>query len=137
MRGEYMALQHWMQPTTGSPLLARGSTHPTRESWRPSEDHPRLRGEYYLRGDLEEYPPGSPPLTGSTGFRLEPTQASGDHPRLHGEYWGIKLITAVIGGSPPLARGVHIRYRNRRANGGITPACAGSTSGLFRLRSAS
>ena len=27
------------------------------------QDHPRLRGEYYLRGDLEEYPPGSPPLT--------------------------------------------------------------------------
>ena len=158
MRGEYMALQHWMQPTTGSPLLARGSTHPTRESWRPSEDHPRLRGEYYLRGDLEEYPPGSPPLTrgvrvsdwnlhkpvgitpactGSTVTVMQDTEQEQDHPRLHGEYWGIKLITAVIGGSPPLARGVHIRYRNRRANGGITPACAGSTSGLFRLRSAS
>ena len=69
----------------GSPPLARGSTHPTRESWRPSEDHPRLRGEYYLRGDLEEYPPGSPSL------------ARGVHGNFTGDQCSYRITPAYAG----------------------------------------
>ena len=89
---------------------------------------PLTRGVLTVMISVHFYSRITPAYAGNTGFRLEPTQASGDHPRLHGEYLQLCAFSSSSLGSPPLAREVHIRYRNRRANGGITPACAGSTS---------
>ena len=111
-------------------------------------DHPRLRGEYTLIKDAEEWETGSPPLargillwvagcacaSGITpacaGNTLE-VQAlqivDGDHPRLRGEYHRAKQKSILKMGSPPLARGILWNLVKTLIDIGITPACAGNT----------
>ena len=120
--------------------------------WQTSaRDHPRLRGEYTEQMALAICREGSPPLargirnvygktmweTGITpacaGNTVEPfikCRPVRDHPRLRGEYPAYTHPGKKRAGSPPLARGI-LRTRPRFCSRpGITPACAGNTSGL-------
>ena len=169
MRGEYKPSVSTTIGISGSPPLARGvpnlvasaAAHPritpacagsTPEKDRNSRlgrDHPRLRGEYFLRRPLWDYWIGSPPLArgvptifsivlarygitpacaGSTQTGLRSAIPGRDHPRLRGEYLPQKPKREASTGSPPLARGVLILPICPWNSTGITPACAGSTT---------
>ena len=118
-------------------------------------DHPRLRGEYYQNMVNFQSRLGSPPL--ARGIlcdnahinkvdRITPAcagnTASGrtaripylDHPRLRGEYGDMSCNPQVVMGSPPLARGIPWCQIRRHFMTGITPACAGNTRFITKIR---
>ena len=127
MRGEYFEYERPPLRPLGSPPLARGvqttvahyfgyegiipacagSTGRANEKTVSMQDHPRLRGEYYMGFEARNPPLGSSPLTrgvpgivihdfpvigiipayaGSTYFRIIDFVNRRDHPRLRGEY---------------------------------------------------
>ena len=113
----------------GSPPLARGKVYIQSSSGWCTWDHPRLRGEKFLKKMMICMHIGSPPLARGKagldflvihGIRITPACAGkssgypfwysvrGDHPRLRGE----KLIPCSFTSRWP----------------GITPACAGKSS---------
>ena len=132
-----------------------GNTASGRTARIPYLDHPRLRGEY---GDMSCNPQvvmGSPPLArgilnchlqiflingitpacaGNTwqGDKVQPTTK--DHPRLRGEYINRGKIFSDGLGSPPLARGIPWCQIRRHFMTGITPACAGNTRFITKIR---
>ena len=147
MRGEYRREYSSSEFLLGSPPLARGvlNTIPTiARSGRITpacagstargnvflqrfQDHPRLRGEYFISLGTDTEILGSPPLArgvlsifqklrnliritpacaGSTLFVDNSFAANRDHPRLRGEYLPQQEVLCVVSGSPPLARGV-------------------------------
>ena len=128
LRGEYVYAWHMLCSVTGSPPLARGvlchvrncvlrcgitpacagSTFPPNYPHTQKQDHPRLRGEYKVSLDFNQFHQGSPPLARGVptrGFirtmarRITPACAGStllmrgllrgcrDHPRLRGEYY--------------------------------------------------
>ena len=147
LRGEYSAFQPLQCPAGGSPPLARGipsapytqsvavgitpacagNTGVSFAMHSPSQDHPRLRGEYLSGTQSPGTTLGSPPLargiphkelacnlilgitpacagnTNSSPARIRRTK---DHPRLRGEYLVILNTKSCALGSPPLARGI-------------------------------
>ena len=168
MRGEYIGFDRLSSEMPGSPPLARGilfayANGRERNGITPAcagntlvfcstrwrhRDHPRLRGEYFLKIDPTGWQSGSPPLArgiptsygasspsggitpacaGNTMTRGYSHDISRDHPRLRGEYTTPTLTGTNISGSPPLARGIpeHILFFGCAR--GITPACAGNT----------
>ena len=147
MRGEYQARLSRQLLTIGSPPLARGvhlrrfgrqsqiritpacagSTARGNVFLQRFQDHPRLRGEYFISLGTDTEILGSPPLArgvlsifqklrnliritpacaGSTLFVDNSFAANRDHPRLRGEYLPQQEVLCVVSGSPPLARGV-------------------------------
>ena len=132
-----------------------GNTASGRTARIPYLDHPRLRGEY---GDMSCNPQvvmGTPPLArgilnchlqiflingitpacaGNTwqGDKVQPTTK--DHPRLRGEYIKRGKIFSDGLGSPPLARGIPWCQIRRHFMTGITPACAGNTRFITKIR---
>ena len=142
------------KPLRITPACA-GNTASGRTARIPYLDHPRLRGEY---GDMSCNPQvvmGSPPLArgilnchlqiflingitpacaGNTwqGDKVQPTTK--DHPRLRGEYIKRGKIFSDGLGSPPLARGIPWCQIRRHFMTGITPACAGNTRFITKIR---
>src|SRR5690606_26158785 len=125
-----------------------GSTstrHSRHSRW---SDHPRLRGEHWEGGRrVRSWSGSSPPArgahsvahlelgdggiipacAGSTYRAPPPPAAPADHPRLRGEHWeGGRRVRSWSGSSPP-ARGAHSVAHLELGDGGIIPACAGST----------
>ena len=115
---------------------------------RVIRDHPRLRGEYSENLTASLLSRGSPPLArgipysgvirrelngitpacaGNTEYPAHQHRNGKDHPRLRGEYNDKFFIDPIRKGSPPLARGIRRRTPKKRADDGITPACAGNT----------
>ena len=79
-----------------------------RQKCRPSEDHPRLRGEKLMQ---------------KLGLPL----STGDHPRLRGEKKIPLEKSTGDPGSPPLARGKEEAKSSLSLEQRITPACAGKS----------
>ena len=168
LRGNNIAKTLGVSYSSGSPPLAReqhnssnplfsapritpacaGTTHrdirPSGTSW----DHPRLRGNNYLRAKLEVTQGGSPPLAREQRLRglvqlpergITPACAGTtsscpvsdtdwrDHPRLRGNHRQSRTGGGAERGSPPLAREQPEICSELRAFPGITPACAGTT----------
>ena len=117
------------------------------------EDHPRLRGEHYLRrGDILLYEGSPPPTRGTHRFLckcillhgITPayagntltypcyTQEYEDHPRLRGEHLLRYEVQHPIAGSPTPTRGTLLFVHSRKLNRRITPAYAGNTILLQR-----
>ena len=113
-------------------------------------DHPRLRGEQLVEAPSFGKDIGSPPLARGTVYisskihsRIGITPACagnskpsltfsrfiGDHPRLRGEQCLQRLQHLHVLGSPPLARGTVSSGNSSPPIHGITPACAGNSSG--------
>ncbi len=169
MRGEYQFFQLRALFFKGSPPLARGILaflFPLSYTIRitpacagnticfavncvEQEDHPRLRGEYFLFRFRLCHTQGSPPLArGIQGFflcgnisaRITPACAGNtatcvgkagayqDHPRLRGEYKAFFFAEIFLRGSPPLARGILFPIPYSITTNRITPACAGNTA---------
>ena len=74
-----------------------------------------------------------PACAGSTIEKHGVSPPSGDHPRMRGEHLTKTSSLFSIGGSSPHARGARRRVGLARAQFGIIPACAGSTSQIFWL----
>ena len=113
-------------------------------------DHPRMRGEHLPRGDRLSVGDGSPPhargaqlrdhappdprritpaCAGSTSAVSWTVSDETDHPRMRGEHTSVVRAAYPREGSPPHARGARPTDHPAGRPGGITPACAGSTSG--------
>ena len=92
-----------------------------------SQDHPRIRGEYWKVFWIRHTGSGSPPHPRgipfssrlfSVSFRITPASAGNtctmyplphmrkDHPRIRGEYWSLIRLRVSIWGSPPHPRGI-------------------------------
>ena len=134
---------------TGIIPACAGSTNGSgRLSFR-MRDHPRMCGEHgqgrlvasadvgsspHVRGALTLLPTALKPAgiipacAGSTAVKSEASSHPGDHPRMCGEHDMPTFDICVPKGSSPHVRGARITPPVERNNGGIIPACAGSTS---------
>lgn len=113
-------------------------------------DHPRVCGEEALKAETPAALMGSPPRMRGRGScathsgcarRITPAYAGKsslmkkkfmlwrDHPRVRGEEMAIQAVTGTTDGSPPHARGREIASVAGWLQNGITPACAGKSSG--------
>ena len=111
-------------------------------------DHPRMCGEHsnildmskltagsspHVRGALAHYDDPFhmggiiPACAGSTCVISHVVEKAWDHPRMCGEHRGIRGRVVVRLGSSPHVRGALVQPSEERRNGGIIPACAGST----------
>ena len=115
---------------------------------KPTEDHPRIRGEYGVPLVIAKNDRGSPPHTRGIPkttssvrivFRITPAYAGNttdrfrkfylfwDYPRIRGEYCVWYIILWIYLGSPPHTRGIQVDTSTITARKGITPAYAGNT----------
>ena len=69
-----------------------------------------------------------PACAGSTHSNRFGDFSLGDHPRMCGEHLGGVPMWMMSGGSSPHVRGARHAWSEFRADGGIIPACAGSTT---------
>ena len=113
-----------------------------------SQDHPRLRGEHFIKISLHQFDSGSsPPARGAPSLALHDFAHHGiipacagstkenkssfyenkDHPRLRGEHGCLFATLAARSGSSPPARGAPFRLDILPFGARIIPACAGST----------
>ena len=127
-----------------------GTTGPCQRCSRRRQDHPRMCGDYRTHPFSAWPSPGSPPHVrglpveariDSMARRITPacagtTPASKsqsfprqDHPRMCGDYSHVLEYLPYRAGSPPHVRGLPDLRRWRGQEWGITPACAGTTSG--------
>ena len=112
-------------------------------------DHPRMCGEHetdrtivahawgsspHVRGALQGQAVRDrsggiiPACAGSTRWRWRRRPCSGDHPRMCGEHKSQTHVEFNDEGSSPHVRGALDYAADGRADAGIIPACAGSTS---------
>ena len=95
--------------------MARGSSPHTRGA------RCYLKGEYHALRIIPAY-------AGSTIVVRFSESRPGDHPRIRGEHHQTSISDATSRGSSPHTRGARGRGGGRRAQAGIIPAYAGSTS---------
>ena len=114
------------------------------------EDHPRVCGEKRSRFKRDQNVKGSPPrvrgkvrrvverqrppgitpaCAGKSAHRVRKSNSMRDHPRVCGEKSGRRGLRVRQWGSPPRVRGKGPDLRPRDSQRGITPACAGKSTG--------
>ena len=92
------------------------------------KDHPRSRGVYSRRRNLERCRSGIiPARAGFTPSNSSARIAAWDHPRSRGVYWNGSITRRGPGGSSPLARGLRHPRSAPFASRRIIPARAGFT----------
>ena len=109
MRGNNTASWIVVAFALGSPPLAR-------------EQHQRQRGERRASGI-------TPACAGTTVSNYDHESKREDHPRLRGNNFRAVSIAVLSLGSPPLAREQPRATSSYQDRSGITPACAGTTTG--------
>ena len=128
-----------------------GSTPTAVARQRQQQDHPRIRGEHFVRGLLLSRNRGSSPHTRGArlrvaealfGHRIIPAyagsteansldgQTMADHPRIRGEHQTPVRRSLRPGGSSPHTRGAPTISTYGAGTRGIIPAYAGSTSSV-------
>ena len=129
------------------PALA-GNTFGRVEAVAGAGDHPRSRGKYWQRGEIEvgfggssplsrgipgcEYPENHrggiiPALAGNTTDTMECSAPGSDHPRSRGEYLSGSSSLVEKRGSSPLSRGILRTIFIFSSRTRIIPALAGNT----------
>ena len=78
-------------------------------------------------GAEEDYIRIIPACAGSTQAFAREFFGQWDHPRMRGEHSKARCRTSRKSGSSPHARGAHLARKHLIYQGGIIPACAGST----------
>ena len=126
-----------------------GSTCRSRRRRPARWDHPRIRGEHYLRRGSSSRTSGSSPHTrgarrvarrgvvedriipayaGSTSITARGIEVYGDHPRIRGEHFVAPEVDELAPGSSPHTRGALSALRSAVEDARIIPAYAGSTA---------
>jgi hypothetical protein len=115
--------------TSAPPVLAGSTAGSAEWSACPSE-HPRVGG---LRAERphRDRPQRITPASAGTETFLKPTPLPIGSPYVGGDRDGTTFTLAIADGSPPRGRGPRARHDRRRIPERITPALAGTTSGLF------
>ena len=99
------------------------------------QDHPRLCGEKHAFFVIMYSEVGSPPpMRGKVKQIAVQYAQDGDHPRLCGEKVAASQKQACESGSPPPMRGKELYTKDFLVHHRITPAYAGKSSSLKRLR---
>ena len=111
MRGEQAASARSCSASMGSPPHARGAGQ---------------RGA--CRGKQDGI---TPACAGSRPVIRRSSLGAGDHPRMRGEQEATRRGLSRTAGSPPHARGAVEKCMAGINSEGITPACAGSRSGMW------
>ena len=148
MRGEQTATSRTRCGIAGSPPLARGTgicpdadrrrggitpacagnSHKRTGLCKRRRDHPRLRGEQYVRPLARVRNRGiTPACAGNSKKPTAATYPARDHPRLRGEQNASPRLKRSSLGSPPLARGTGFPSSSAPRAIRITPACAGNS----------
>ena len=105
-----------------------GSTRPRASRINGTKDHPRIRGEHLVVGELVALQCGSSPHTrGALVPGHYEHQNCVDHPRIRGEHPAGAPTSTSAAGSSPHTRGAHLVLSFRAGDHGIIPAYAGST----------
>ena len=112
---------------------------PSGSSWVPPDGSifvfaigspPRVRGKG-VQSCNERVAVGiTPAYAGKSWGRARTSSRRRDHPRVCGEKYTCPLMSLSSGGSPPRMRGKGLGISMSDYSDGITPACAGKSSGL-------
>ena len=95
---------------------------------RVSGDHPRMCGEHFVAKVFDSCWLGSSPhVRGALDGNVGPATVRRDHPRMCGEHKRRDALKVVSRGSSPHVRGAQTEVLCLGGDGGIIPACAGST----------
>ena len=144
------AREGWAYHSCGARIIpaCAGSTYRQKQTARHGRDHPRMRGEHFLRHRApvkirgsSPHARGAPPLDRAPGdgHGIIPACAGStlpvrvraarreDHPRMRGEHIVLQTWCEIPTGSSPHARGAQSGLCARGCISGIIPACAGST----------
>ena len=96
-------------------------------------DHPRLRGEHFLKNTIAPKVGGSPPPTrGTQDYFYSDTDSNRITPAYAGNTGDAQKTLSNKIGSPPPTRGTQTQILNGNCPYGITPAYAGNTVNLER-----
>ena len=147
-RGARVDLLAFDPPAGIIPACAGSTSGSSRPRFGP-RDHPRVRGEHLpgsrpghprrgssprARGALRSGPLDVdaegiiPACAGSTTTEVSSQSHTSDHPRVRGEHHAPRSAPGRPPGSSPRARGAQVCADPLPAEGGIIPACAGSTA---------
>ena len=88
----------------------------------------------FLSSQTLDFRKNTPAYAGNTSDPSSTIPVFRDRPRLRGEYGRLPVPLIVPVGSPPLARGIHARNKGIRDRIRITPACAGNTRFITKIR---
>ena len=90
--------------------------------------HPRVRGDVVATRSAHREASGLTPACAGTSFQHpKPSTSMRAHPRVRGDVQRAYGVPASVTGSPPRARGRPGARGRTRADGGLTPACAGTS----------
>ena len=152
MCGEHLAITVTLCLVAGIIPACAGSTGYVRKLRHSARDHPRMCGEHFgsamqnsLRwgssphvrgaqsgyGDAARFAGIIPACAGSTLADINGDPAVRDHPRMCGEHLMPPVTAGLNRGSSPHVRGAPADRLRCRGDGGIIPACAGSTGWRF------
>ena len=143
----------WCGKPSGIIPAYAGSTRSSTVSGRPSQDHPRIRGEHFALASHVMGSPGSSPHTrgaprsraakaplariipayaGSTRASAMNRRCWADHPRIRGEHSATTIRWKKEPGSSPHTRGARPGIPSHKLGVRIIPAYAGSTESPSR-----
>ena len=88
---------------------------------------PRARGRLATRSAHREASGLTPACAGTSFQHPKPSTSMRAHPRVRGDVQRAYGVPASVTGSPPRARGRPGARGRTRADGGLTPACAGTS----------
>ena len=95
---------------------------------------PRVRGTVELGGPGSTRSRITPACAGNRRRKTPSASGKRDHPRVCGEQPSPSSTTQQARGSPPRVRGTEFGDSNVYQAGRITPACAGNSSVMRRVR---
>ncbi len=151
MCGDHHTLGLRTLPASGITPACAGTTSRCRQCRHDCRDHPRMCGDHSRNKETAHGRQGSPPhvrgpqsvtlyrrafvgitpaCAGTTRSEYMPFGSYRDHPRMCGDHASVHRPQTGRLGSPPHVRGPRGLDREKKAEGGITPACAGTTKSM-------
>ena len=107
-----------------------GTSDRVTQVWVCGWAHPRVRGDVRLDPRAAVRRRGLTPACAGTSARVDQAVAdAAAHPRVRGDVLARRCLTCDAQGSPPRARGRRPPTRTAAGRRGLTPACAGTSSG--------
>ena len=149
-RGPRELRRKWQVGKRLTPAFA-GTTTRTPRRFRRSAAHPRVRGDHPPSGLYRFGDAGSPPrsrgprgsyagdlreqrltpaFAGTTSQLRPVSRGPRAHPRVRGDHVEVAVVADEYGGSPPRSRGPLPAGTHPGRRPGLTPAFAGTTSGV-------